>query len=876
MSEFCIVCIDDNEDALVVYEALLQSTNNEIHLFESPYKALTFIREHKKLIVMVLCDAIMPEMMGLEVRRKILDIDRDIPFALITGQFDTQMAHEALSLKIDRVLEKPFNENDLEFLVKRYVSERKTVLIDEQEMIQGFAEESIPLLEEIEGHILSLEITPKNVEALNAYFRILHTVKGTSACVGLHELSEYSHKYEDLVSDLKQQKCPITKSVITVLLKGLDQLRTMFANIRQHKNPEYNLEELVTIFNLDYDKIKQEEVEESIIDKGKDLKSKDKKKENQVEKLGVTVTMLDDFMEMSGEMTIVRNNIFKSLEHLGKKLDSKEDLDIVANLLIDFSKVSGKIQKNILEMRKIDVTTVFRPLRRIIRDVCTSTGKKIQFDTFGDDLKIDNSIAKLLNGCLVHLLRNSVDHGIESKEDRVRSGKNEEGKLELHVLDEGEFIYCTIQDDGKGIDVEVIKKKAIENELASPEKIALLSKQEILSFIFESGFSTKEVVTDISGRGVGMDMVKSSITQMNGSVTIHSEVGIGSTFTLKIPKPRSVLIIKALHVEGNEHSCLIPTDDILRIIGVREHKHLIYTVKGQHLFQFDSILCSLIDIDSVLTHSNNHADHIDEDHFLVILRSSNTIYGLVCKKVYDIEEIVQRKFSKELRKIDVLSGVTIIGDGDLNFVLNIEGLAKRYSLCKNVDISEEESHLDQQKIATNQIIEALVFDIFIGYPVAVRSQNIIRIEDLRQYQVQNLGEVSVINYFGEVLPLIDIFKYFMNGEDNTMKKLEDDMNPVHIVVVSYEDTKYGLVIGSYDEIISTQDELYEVQNEINNEKNQYLEGCFYHKKRTVSLLSLEKIINKNNTNKDRMTNDPIKQVSIPKTFEMTNLQKTGS
>lgn len=836
--KYKVIAVDDQVDILDVLKIQYEETSYELITFSHVDEAIKYIFKYSKEIVLIISDFSMPVKTGFDFKRELNNFGIEIPFIVCTAFYDKTMAVEGMSLGVAYFMDKPLVNIELPQFVVDLIDKRKNVIEEEFLMITSFIDESSPMLDEIEELILKLESDPNNESTLNTYYRLLHTIKGTASCVGLTSLPSYVHAYENLVGKLKNKELSVNQEIINILLKGLDDVKLLYQEAKDGINNnnvlnlsthfDYKPKETTTAFHPSE---KENEIKH-IEQKNENGNHEIEKKEN---KLSIDISILDSFMELSGELTVLRNTIFKAANQLSAKIPGDKDLINLTESLEEMHKVSSSLQNDISEMRKLQADTIFRPLRRVIRDSAKSLGKEINFQTNGDDLKIDTSISKILSNSLVHMIRNSIDHGIEQKNVRLERGKSAQGNISLAIREEGDFIVVDLQDDGNGLDIERIKKKALENKLYTEEQLKYLSEQKIYAIIFESGFSTAEKVTDISGRGVGMDMVRSSIEEFGGKIIINSKLQVGTQFTLILPIPKSVLIIKSLMVEINNGHYSIPLDEVKEVVTINEEEknNLVLKIKESYYFRHNDHILPIIFLKNHFLH-NNTFSNTDVDN-LVVVKSNGHQYAIVVDKIFDIEEIVVKKLSNELRNNKLFKGVTFIGDGDLALILNLNGIAEIYKI-ESVS-NEIEDRFSQNKIIdTANSFEFMQFTTGHQKAMALPLEAVYRLENINTSEIEYSGDVPLIQYRGGVLPLI-LTDYFLGFE----KQISEESNlaeSLKVIVVKSGSKLMGLIVDEISDIGNSESELnYELTD------REEILGTVFIKDFTVSLLNIDYLFN---------------------------------
>jgi len=376
----------------------------------------------------------------------------------------------------------------------------------------------------------------------------------------------------------------------------------------------------------------------------------------------VDIERLDDFMNLASELIITRNRI----EAIGLQQDNPDLSEAIEYM----SRLTSNLHDLVMKIRMVPVDLVFNRFPRIVRDLSRTTEKKIKLVMSGNDTEIDRSIVEELGDPLIHLIRNAVDHGVELPEERLKKGKPEVGTVGLHAYNDGDNVVIEVSDDGSGIDVQKVAKKAVQRGLATEEQIKEMSDDEIVSFLFLPGFSTSDVVTDISGRGVGLDVVKTKIESLGGTVEVKSEPDNGTTFVIRMPLTLS--IIQALLVTVGSEVYAIPLNSIIEILDV-EPDEIKSIRREQEVMDSRSTLIPFIRMNIKL---NTQSDKQDARKTLttVVVRKGDKLAGLAVDDLIDQQDIVIKPLGKYLSYIKSISGATILGNGQIAFIFDINHL----------------------------------------------------------------------------------------------------------------------------------------------------------------------------------------------------------
>ncbi|WP_297484796.1 chemotaxis protein CheW [Sulfurimonas sp.] len=389
----------------------------------------------------------------------------------------------------------------------------------------------------------------------------------------------------------------------------------------------------------------------------------------------VDVKRLDHLMNLIGELVLAKNRLMKINEDVEERYEGEEFLEELAQVVSIVSLVTTDLQIAVMKTRMLPIGKVFNKFPRMIRDLSRELNKKIELVLAGEETELDKSIVEEIGDPLVHIIRNSCDHGIETPEERVAKGKPEEGTISLKAYNEGNQIVIQIDDDGKGLDPQMLKEKSFEKGLISEKELETMSDKEAYTLIFRPGFSTAAAVTSVSGRGVGMDVVKTNIEKLNGMIDIDSEVGVGTTIKLKIPL--TLAIIQALLVGVQEEHYAIPLASVLET--VRISKDEIYTVEGKSVMRLRDDVLSLVHIGDIfeverILDASEHA-------YVVVLGLGTSKLGLIVDTLVGQEEIVIKSLGDYLKGIEGIAGATIRGDGGVTLIVDVVALM---SMAKDV------------------------------------------------------------------------------------------------------------------------------------------------------------------------------------------------
>ncbi len=571
-----------------------------------------------------------------------------------------------------------------------------SMLLDPEmrEIVDGFLVETKEILANLDVNLINLEKEPKDVDLLNDIFRSFHTIKGTSGFLGLEKLTRVTHKCEDILNKLRKGESILNSDIMDGILYGFDKIKELLICIEANLNEEVDIDESLEILGEVIGKMNDSDSVKSSIETGETEKSdpvlevvedvqqlqpapsqenNNIKSATQNDKtLRVDVERLDDLLNIASELVLGRNQLIQlnseiSGEYEGTKL--AKDLS-EATRLIDL--MTNELQLVVMKTRMVKIGKVFNRFPRLIRDLAKSTNKNIELIIHGEDTELDKTLTEEIYDPLVHLIRNSVDHGIESSEERKKSGKSEQGKIILSAEQEGNNIIISVEDDGKGIDTEILKEKAIQKGLITSEKAKDLTKQEAYNLIFLPGFSTRDEVSNISGRGVGMDVVKTNVAKLRGIISIDSTVGGGTKIIIKLPL--TLAIIPGMIVRVGNELLVIPLNSIIEVVRIQVKE--IQTVNRQEVINIRDNVLPLLEIKNLLYATD---DKLEDKvwQYIVVVGVAERRFGIKVDELKGQKEVVIKSLGKFLGNIEGIAGSTIMGDGTVVMILDLSELLNR-------------------------------------------------------------------------------------------------------------------------------------------------------------------------------------------------------
>ncbi len=662
--KYKILCVEDDKEMLDLLKEAVESLDYEAVLAKDVDQALEKLKEYKGEVILVISDYTMPGKTGLNLRQAMMDDNDEIPFIMVTGHGSKELAIESITYNISAFIEKPCDIDDLCTTIEEHASRQVKFLVDEKELYNSFLEETISYLEEIEDNILFFGQNPNSPDTIDTIFRLAHTIKGTSSFMGYKQIESFAHVYEEFLTNIKNRSFTNIDPISQTLLYGYDCLAQMIDNMEKKSSEVLPVESWVE----DLKKKSEEALKVIVEDKKKQAESPTAAKKGKEEGHFVPARLLDEFLELSSELTVIRNSMDNILKQMVHELEESEHLDMLNESFGGMQKISGQIQNKIVELRKIELKTVFKSLPRIVRDLGNTTSKDIILNIQGDELRVDKSITQVLNKILVHMVRNSADHGIETGPERIEAGKDPKGTINLTAQSFNEEVLITIQDDGKGLDRQAISQKAVNNGLYTEQEINSLPDSQVFDLIFQAGLSTAREVTNISGRGVGMDMVRSSIEEMKGEIEIQSEKGIGTTFNLHLPVPKSVLIADSLLFRTGSYQYAVPIESV-KYVGTQPIK----TAGQKPIIKYEESVYFLWNINNLIQNTMNQVNP-GEEELILLLQSDDEVTGFVIDECIGQFEIVIRPFDKFLADFENFKGTALLDNSKMCLVIDPEKL----------------------------------------------------------------------------------------------------------------------------------------------------------------------------------------------------------
>lgn len=673
------------------------------------------------------------------------------------------------------------------------------------ELIGEFITETNESLEELDVDLVNLEKDPNDRDLLSKIFRLMHTIKGTCGFLGLPRLEKLAHHAENVLGRFRDGDLEVTAPAVTLIFESIDGVRFILEGIENNgEEPAGDDSDIIARLDAVYEGRDVDEASGDAEDKGDTIKLVGDKIDNgnsiddiddimaateeiveevaepvaaapvveeaapvaaqdeapaegkaakktsiAAQSLRVNVDVLENLMTMVSELVLTRNQLMQIMRQ-------QKDSDFTGPLQ-RLNHVVSDLQDGVMKTRMQPIGNAWAKLPRIVRDISLELGKKIELEMNGQDTELDRQVLDMIKDPLTHMVRNSADHGIENPADREAVGKKPVGKIVLDAYHEGGHIIIEISDDGKGLSTQKIIDKAVANGLASADEIQDMSTQQIQQFIFNAGFSTADKVTAVSGRGVGMDVVRTNIEKIGGSIELTSVEGKGSTFMIKIPL--TLAIVSALVVEAGKERFAIPQLTVRELVMVSEKSEVkIEMIKGSPVYRLRDQLLPLVYLNDVLRLQGieieeNESEKASDNEYIIVTQIGSYMLGIIVDRVFDTEEIVVKPVARILREIDVFSGNTILGDGSVIMILDPAGIARATGKEEGTDVSAEQA--EEELISDSQDkTTLLLFSVGDHAPKAVPLALVSRLENVDAANIEFANDQMLVQYRGQLMPLL--------------------------------------------------------------------------------------------------------------------------
>ncbi|MEP9361892.1 chemotaxis protein CheA [Nocardioides sp. CN2-186] len=682
------------------------------------------------------------------------------------------------------------------------------------EIVQEFLVESHENLDQLDRDLVALEREPGSRDLLGSIFRTIHTIKGTSGFLAFGKLEAVTHVGENLLARLRDGKMSMTPQTTDVLLAMVDTVRDLLATIEQQGNegdPDVSaVVEAITALLEGKEpapavEVLPEAVVEAVAAAAVPVPEPVAQAAPVVEhvdepaarrsvadsSIRVDVDLLDNLMQLVGELVLTRNQIVR-------QAGDQQEVELTRSAQ-RLNLIASELQEGVMKTRMQPIDNLWSKLPRVVRDLGAHCGKQVSLTMVGKETELDRTLLEAVKDPLTHLVRNAVDHGLEVPEDRIAAGKAAEGVLTLRAYHQGGQVVVEVSDDGAGIDSDRVAAKAIERGLRTQAQVAQMSPADVLQLIFVPGFSTAAAVTNVSGRGVGMDVVKTNIEGIGGTIEVESVLGRGTTCRLRIPL--TLAIVPALTVECAGDRYAIPQVSLLELVALDADRaaNAVEDVNGASVYRLRGALLPLVRLADVL---GVESDRSDGHVLIAVLQADGKRFGLVIDRVLSTEEIVVKPLGSQLKAIGTYSGATILGDGRVALILDVQALARR---VLNTDaLDQDEDSADDARATVSESLRLLVAGLGENRKVAIPLSSVTRLENFDRSAVERIGNREVVQYRGGILPVVRLNNYYGVMSDR-------DGDELVVVIYTVGDRSVAMVV---DQIVDIVDEAAEFHDEV--------------------------------------------------------------
>jgi len=704
---------------------------------------------------------------------------------------------------------------------------------DMADVVREFLGESRENLDQIDVDLVALERNPDDSGIVARIFRAIHTIKGTCGFLGFSRLEAVSHAGENVLSALRDEEIASTPAMTTVLLAMVDMARGVLDQIEstgQESSGDDSalIEQLTTLYRGGTPAPAEappapapapepiaaapalepaapapapEPAAPADVPVAAPAAPEAAAGETSIR---VDVSLLDKLMNLVGELVLARNQI---LQLTGRGADAA-----VSAATQRLNLITSELQEGVMKTRMQPIGNIWSKFPRVVRDLARSCDKRVELVMEGEGTELDKTLIEAIKDPLTHLIRNAVDHGIELPDRRIAAGKPPQGRLLLRAYHEGGQVIIEVIDDGAGLDAERIRSKAIERGIVTVDQAGRMTDRELFRLVFLPGFSTAAKVTNVSGRGVGMDVVRTNIERIGGTIDLQGRRGSGTTIRVKIPL--TLAIIPALVVASGENRYAIPQASLLELVRLEgeDARTKVEMLYGTPVYRLRGKLLPLIYLGEALGQTPAAPTVIEPpgepgtldlaEVNIIVLAADDRQFGLVVPEVHDTEEIVVKPLGKHLKSIPVFAGATIMGDGRVALILDVLGLAKR---SRVVAEGHERARLDHAvEVATTDGGDQqtmLVFRSPDDGRMAVPLSRVARLEEIPRTAVERVGHELVMQYRGEIMPVLELSMLVVERRTVLRSHTPINADMLQLVVFSHDNAHVGLIVDQILDIV---------------------------------------------------------------------------
>ena len=658
---------------------------------------------------------------------------------------------------------------------------------EDEEILLAFLEESRENLDQLDRDLVDLETRGGDADLLARVFRVVHTLKGTCGFLGLKRLEALAHAGEDLLGAMRAGDVATTADGISALLALVDVVRQVLDHLEVSSHePDDDHGPLVARLRAELPPADTPAA--SAAAAGPAAAAQLELAHSAEGSVRVDVAVLDELMNLVGELVLATSRI--------GELAEDADHSALGASYRELRGVAGVLRDTVMVARMQPVGTVTGKFHRIARDLASALGKQVVVRLEGEEVGVDKAVNEALKDPLLHLVRNALDHGIESPAERLAAGKQEAGLLRIRAFHEGGRVHLDVSDDGRGVDTATLVRRAVAAGVLVPERAAGLSQSEALDLMFHAGLSTSDEITSTSGRGVGMDVVRTSLEQVGGSIDVASEPGRGVRFRLNVPLTLAIMPVLVTWVGGGRY--VVPQVNLLEVVQVDgdQLREQVDEVQGARLLRLRGRLLPLVDL---AAHLGVLGRREEPGLVVVVVQADGRQLGLVVDAVGATFDAVIKPLPGLLRGIPVYAGTTLLGDGAPALILDVPGIAT----TTGIGLSEvaDESPRTAAAVTEASLLLATAPD---GGRLAVRAGLVRRLETFAPDQVDRAGDLEVVQYGGEILPLLRVAEVLPERRraERAAATSAAGTGVLAVVVCETPVGPVGLVVGSIDDIAS--------------------------------------------------------------------------
>ncbi len=654
------------------------------------------------------------------------------------------------------------------------------------DLLTDFLTEVNEGLPELDNAVVELERQPGDRQTLSLIFRHVHTIKGTCGFLGLPRLERVAHAAEDVLGKLRDGELQASSIIIDHVLAALDRIKTIVDELgRSGREPEGDDVALIAALQVLAagripETFRASEPANAVPAPPPPATASDEAPEpagpviatNEqfaAQTIRVGVDTLEGLMTLVGELVLTRNQLLQL-----SRTQTDSPLLVALQRL---SRLTSELQDNVMKTRMQPIGHAWNKLPRLVRDLTHDLGKQIELDLQGAETELDRQVLEQIRDPLTHIVRNAADHGLENGADRIAAGKNPVGRITLKAFHEGGHVIIEVSDDGRGLDLARIKAKAIAQNLASEQDVAGMTDAQIQRFIFMPGFSTAATVTSVSGRGVGMDVVKTNIERISGAVELRSVQNRGTTLTIRIPL--TLAIVPGLIVSAGGQRFVVPQLGVVELVRASERTGTgtieIGRIGGNEVLRLREQLLPLVDLAALLQLPVRRRP--DAEHIVAVMQAGGATFGIIVDEVFDTEEIVVKPVAPVLRHLTIFGGNTILGDGSVTMILDPSGIARAIGFSGSSHVSETLVPVAGEQ----QRRPVLLFEVDQDIK-AVALEAVARMELFPVSDIEHSTGMTMIQYRGQLMPLVRISPSLIEAAEQPVLVFEDGARRVGLMV----------------------------------------------------------------------------------------------